>query len=385
MSCPGCARSTLVPGIPVAPKSGGRTWPWVFLVTLLALAVAAAAHMMRPPAEAAGGDIVAGTLSPFIIAAVPALLLALLVGSGALLIRRSFGRSAGLTYSVLLLPLTLLVLLIPGQSRVKMLQMTQVLQDKTQGIQQRVNGYFNKTIRPLLPKPEPTRAEVEAATAGMKEDARKLLSSMVDENGLPQHVDVQFPVGPPPTNEAEKLRVFMQSFFADMVTLQNSYLKELEEAGISTLLAPDRVVSDADFKQTPTMLVQIRAIVQDYKAKADALMVNFPQKIESSDFDQKTKAGMVRGYQQGLAKSMPLFRETWDIEVSSVELMSDILDHLHAKRKSWTLQNGQYMFQEQADVDRFNQLMDELDRGIQRQSEIRQKSMEGVEANMKKF
>lgn len=317
--------------------------------------------------------MIARTLSPLIVAGIPTLLLAILFGSIAMLANRSFNRVAGLVYSLLLLPLILFTYfgdhLMGGEQVGKINALVQNKTASMEGVF--VDAY--EILNRALKNGSANRAAEQAALSGIKEDTEKVLASMLDENGMPKQTNLQFPTTKP-TNDAERLRLFMQTFFSDMANLQNDYLKELETAGIGTLLAADRVTKDTDFSESSATLAKIRKIVQVYKAKSDSLISGMPERIRNSEFASRTKAELQKGYDEGLARSRPLFKENWNIEESLIEVMAKLLEHLHTTRDQWILQNEQLVFHDQAGADRYNELMQEIDRGVQRQTEIRQQS-----------
>lgn len=390
VGCPTCHRSVRVPGPPrVAAPSASRTWLWIGLAVLLAVMLTAAQILMAAQPTAAGADspemasFLARTLSTLAIVGVPALLLAAVGVSLGLLTNPPVSRLTGLVFSILLLPLTVYVLFGDSLTGARQVQnLIRLVETKADAMPRDLARLFTRSSRPSS---TPTRQEVSDAMAGIKADAEKAIANFNDDRILPAP-DLQFPTIPEPANDADKLRVLMQSFFLDMAALQNDYQKDLNAVGIETLLAPERIQADAGFTQSAQMIADMRKIVQKYKARSNALINSMPERLDKTGFNASLKAWLLNGFNQGLTKSLPLLQENWNIEENLVEVMADILSHLKATWSQWSVQDdGQLIFEAQSDADKYNQLMKEMNFMIERQEEINQQSIKATREKMQQL
>ncbi len=65
-------------------------------------------------------------------------------------------------------------------------------------------------------------------------------------------------------------------------------------------------------------------------------------------------------------------REGLDLEDKAVDLFEKAVDHLIATKGKWQPSNGMFMFYQDADLEVFNSLMQQIDDCVQRQQEIQQ-------------
>jgi len=229
--------------------------------------------------------------------------------------------------------------------------------------------------------PAPSKAEVKAAQeviSGLESDIKSITAETVGSDGLPRTTALRFDSKTPASNDMERMRELTQGFFNDMISLQNEYLAALDKAGVDKLLLPQRVADDVGFRDSYAILAKARRTVQDFRGRIDELLLDYPKKFEGSAMSPDTKKSMRTGFQQGLEKSIPLLQETWDIEVASVDRMGDLIELLESKRRFWTPENGQFIFQSDGDLQRFNAIMEQINAGVKRQTEIRQKSLQGA-------
>lgn len=227
----------------------------------------------------------------------------------------------------------------------------------------------------------PSRDEVKSAQeviSGLESDIKSLAAESVGPDGLPRTTALRFDSKTPASNDMERMRELTQEFLNDMISLQNEYLAALDLAGIDKLLVPQRVADDIGFRDSYAILAKARRTVQDFRGRVDELLLDYPKKFERSAMSPDAKKSMRSGFQQGLEKSTPLIKETWDIEVASVDRMGDLIELLESRRKFWTPLNGQFTFQLDGDLQRFNAILEQINDGVKRQTEIRQKSLQGA-------
>jgi hypothetical protein len=175
-----------------------------------------------------------------------------------------------------------------------------------------------------------------------------------------------------------RLRELMQSFFNDMIELQNDYLQSLEDDGIDTLLDANRVARDTGFTESKRTLVRVKRTVADTRSKASRILGDFPERIKDYEFSATSDRKMLEGYQKGLEDALPLFKEMWDLEVEAVEHMEDLIDHLEVTRIYWEPDQGMFMFERDRDLEHFNTIMGKITKCVDRQTEIREKSLKSA-------
>ena len=122
----------------------------------------------------------------------------------------------------------------------------------------------------------------------------------------------------------------------------------------------------------------MKRTVAGARRKASKLLTNFPERIKNYEFEFADDRQMFESYKKGMAKALPLFREVWDLEEASVEHMEDIIDLLEETRRFWESDQGVFMFERDRDLERVNAIMGKITACVDRQTEIREKTLKSV-------
>jgi serine/threonine protein kinase len=214
--------------------------------------------------------------------------------------------------------------------------------------------------------------------SGIEEDMQKMIEEGTGPDGLPKETDFRFEKKSPPADDAERLRELMQSFFNDMLTLQNDYLAALDEDGLNTLLDADRVAKDTGFRDSRAILARLRKTVMIFRTKADGILEDFPKRLNDPSFGKNLNEALHSGYKEGMGKSLPLMKETWDLEVAVIGHMEELIDHLEATRSHWEPEDGMFMFQGDDDLEKFNAIMAKITACVERQTEIKESAQKSA-------
>jgi hypothetical protein len=113
------------------------------------------------------------------------------------------------------------------------------------------------------------------------------------------------------------------------------------------------------------------------------LISDFPKKIDNYGLNEISKNNFIQGFRKGIAKSGPLIKESWDLEVQSVELMSEMINHLESSRARWVVKSGQFIFETDADLKKFNSILSQINSCVERQEEIKKQSKNSTMQNFK--
>ena len=243
-----------------------------------------------------------------------------------------------------------------------------------------VGNLFSRSNTPSYSS-YPKASEIESARntiTGLEDDIQSLIAESVGPDGLPRKTDMRFDSNTPTSDDMGRLRELIQSFFNDMIELQNDYLQALEVDGIDTLLDANRVARDTGFTESRRTLVRVKRTVADTRSKASRILGDFPERIKDYEFSATSDRKMLEGYQKSLKNALPLFKEMWDLEVEAVEHMEDLIDHLEVTRMYWEPDQGMFMFERDRDLERFNSVMGKITNCVDRQTEIREKSLKSA-------
>jgi len=177
----------------------------------------------------------------------------------------------------------------------------------------------------------------------------------------------------PATTDMERMRDFVQGMVVDLATLQNTYLKELNEVGTDHLLDPNRLAADKDFQETHEMLAKITRIIKDTRVKALKLFEELPRRAGNIGLKEADRVGFQREFEEGFNKLLPLLQESWEIESATADRFAQAVEVLETSRGHWEVKDGKFYFGRTADMQRYNEIMAAMVKAGAREQEIQKK------------
>ena len=192
-------------------------------------------------------------------------------------------------------------------------------------------------------------------------------------------------VAPEAENTGEKLLDFMRRFSSDMSHLRQEYHDSIEATGLSRLLDPNRLADDPNLAQSREIHANAVRVVGEYKERAESLLTDFPTRLESFGVDGVTKRIVAKGFEWAVENAAPQFRENWEIEQQTINHMGEVIHLLEKAKGNWAIENGGYSFDRREDLQRFNEIMAQIDAGAQRQAQIREQSANSAGAMLEKL
>jgi serine/threonine protein kinase len=226
-----------------------------------------------------------------------------------------------------------------------------------------------------------TKAEYLNAVSDLEKDVKKIFEEPQGTNALPKNTPVIFNDKPEGDSQEKQLVALVRSFNNDLLSFQKDYESALDKAGINELLDPERIESDHGFIQSRRILSKMREAVQLYRTKSINLLSDFPKKLDNYGFSDSVKKSFLKGYQEGIAKSGPLIKETWDLELVICNSSNELLNHLESSQSRWKAKDGNFIFETDEDLEKFNYIIKKVNACVQRQEEIRKKSQNATLKN----
>lgn len=218
---------------------------------------------------------------------------------------------------------------------------------------------------------------------GMATDIEKMMGEMRDENGLPKESDYRLKTGNTATTDPERMREVFNGFINDLASLQNQYLRDLDKAGLQQLMDPDRIRKDTSFEQTRKILGDCRELANNVRAKGLEYLETFPKRLDGQNFSEKMKQEIREGYADGKKASLAKFTEMWDLELSTMDQMEAACEHLSKTREAWSAQDGQLVFNNDADLEKFNGYIKKIEENTARQTSLRDGSINEAMSELK--
>jgi len=194
------------------------------------------------------------------------------------------------------------------------------------------------------------------------------------------HAEYQSPTSPPaaPKEDSravqeEKIRKVVAEYLAAVTDLGNQYDHDLSEAGLERLFVPDRMAKDKDFKETTAIAAKVRVVSERYRSHATAIFDEFPRRVEASGFGRNTNA-IVAAYNLGLERVRPTMKQMWALEGATMDRVDDVVEHLVKTRKHWAVENGLFVFERTADLNHFQELLEDMQQCAAKEEQLRKES-----------
>jgi hypothetical protein len=215
------------------------------------------------------------------------------------------------------------------------------------------------------------KEEARQFASDLERDLGQFIESTQDADGIPRESNFHLETTPG-RNEMERARNLIASYLNDMAALQNEYLASLDKAGLNSLLDPNRLAKDTDYKESRKIIEDSKACAIAYTKKARAAVNSMPKRVKNAPGPEREKKEFLKGYEESVKRSMPLFEEVWDLEVKSVDYFTTIIDIFEEAHGSWSTQDETFMFEQEKHSDAFNKVLSDLQAGLARQQEIQQ-------------
>lgn len=197
--------------------------------------------------------------------------------------------------------------------------------------------------------------------------------------------DLTFDTHSPGNSDDERVYNLIASAFNDAVHLRNDYELVMKEAGAETLLLPGRLAHETDFRVSHEVLSKVKKIVPEFKKRFEDLFRELPKRARETPSSGSSLQNMEEKYQQALEQTLPSIRESWAIEVQSVELAEQIITFLEIRRGSWTVIDKQIKFEWAADERHFYEIISEYNAGAERVKQLYEKSLDEAKQRLQKM
>ena len=195
-------------------------------------------------------------------------------------------------------------------------------------------------------------------------------------DGSPKLIDETFVPDPNASGTNAEAQKFMSILLNESAALTNQYQLELEEIGWAMILDPSRLESDRSFEKSRALLEEGKAVSEKYRALSRALLEESVQDIQQLDLSDRDKRGFEKGYREGIGRSILIHDQMWDLEAATYEEFEKLIEFFAVNPDSWWIEDGQFVFQTQEQVDEFDQYWANIDRIMLEQQRVQQTNLE---------
>lgn len=180
------------------------------------------------------------------------------------------------------------------------------------------------------------------------------------------------------------------SFLAIFISMiasgqKNDYLLEFEAIGWNSILDPQRIRVDKGLVESKVTIRRAKKIVAKYKEKTNVLLHNAREKIQSLNMSASSKRKALSGFDRGMDKAKNQIDAMWTIEGELLKEFENIINLLSARNGSWVVEEGQILFYNDSDLNRFNSYIASIQSLINQQQQIQKQGLETVNRNFNRL
>lgn len=229
------------------------------------------------------------------------------------------------------------------------------------------------------------KTEAGKAVAEIKKGMDTLTESAIDKNGVPQRIEKPLDTTPVAKGELGQIEEFSKTFMNKMVSQRNNYFLEIDAIGWNTILDADRIAKDKNLSESRLIVKRAKSIIDKYSLQTAELFESGRKSIESMKVSASTKKDTSDGFERGLAKSIPLTKTLWELELKSVKEIESIISLLASRKNKWEIQDGKVVFANTNDLNEFNRHLTTIQELVKQEETIQKKSLESARSSFKKI
>jgi len=199
-----------------------------------------------------------------------------------------------------------------------------------------------------------------------------------DDDGMPVRIEPSFEADPNASGFDGEVQRFVAGILNDNAELANAYRVELEQIGWYSILDPARLVADSTMAESRQLLQAGRSTVSKYRTRSREILENSADAIQGLNMSERDKRSFERGYREKLGSSLGQHDAMWDLEEETFDEFEKIIDLLDGSSGEWSVEDGQFLFTTDEQVDRFNGYLGRIDAIMLEQQEMQRSALEAT-------
>jgi len=211
------------------------------------------------------------------------------------------------------------------------------------------------------------------AYAGPVEDHFETVMRKLKEGKALTPDDLRYPEGLDTGTPEGRAIAIMSQYGYDLTNSSFQYRKEQTEAGFMTIMDPERISKDTDFRQSHELLEKMRGLMAKWRARQEQLRQELPKRLDDAGVTRELRVLALKGFEKALSESKSDFTELWNSEAEAIQCYGEAIGILESARSRWTAVEGRFVFENDQDLRRFNKVATRLMECSTRQREIQQR------------
>jgi hypothetical protein len=225
------------------------------------------------------------------------------------------------------------------------------------------------------------KQEAVQAITEIQDQYAALIRSSVDSQSIPKSIERRIDTTPKAQGELGEVERFMKEFINQMASQRNKYLLEFTAIGWDRILDPRRIENDKTLAESKMTIEKAKAIVEKYDQETNVLLGNARQRIQTLDVSAASKQEMTSSFDRGMEKAKQEIYALWALEKKTVCEFENIFNLLFETRGTWVVSEGQILFHNDDDLNKFNSYIASIQSLVNQQEEIQRRCIETVNRN----
>ncbi|MDH0093499.1 hypothetical protein N7373_18760 [Achromobacter mucicolens] len=193
-------------------------------------------------------------------------------------------------------------------------------------------------------------------------------------SGMPEDVPAIDP-SPKATGAYGEMERAMKTVAGERLAQHRAYLQELKEIGLPRLFDAGRLARDSGLIESRLILEQVEKLVPAYRQQSLDVLDAMPALVRSLTLSEPEKAKILKALADSRAASNEKLRRVWDLETQILHEFGLMITLLDDNRQFWYADRNELKFGRNADLTRFHQHQDTVNRLAREQEQLATQSL----------
>jgi hypothetical protein len=155
------------------------------------------------------------------------------------------------------------------------------------------------------------------------------------------------------TGESGAMVAIVKDEILKLLRMRSGYKTEIHALDLRTAMSPDSLAADGGAAAAHAKITQLRAIIQKYRAEANAIQADARTALANARVDAAFKQGALAGFDKSIGRGQAVTMKIYDYEDATAGELDAMVNDLEHPEKPWRVRNKQIVFSSTHDLDTF--------------------------------
>jgi hypothetical protein len=199
------------------------------------------------------------------------------------------------------------------------------------------------------------------ASAAIVEIQRSVLPLAASAVTTPSPPNVNRAIASSAGGDVGEISKFIQTMAVDVQNLRRDYQAALRGVGWANVLDANRLQTDPNLAGAKKTIRDAQVIVAAFQRRDEELVTTYATRINALAISEASRAQMLQGFRKSAVETKKHLDELWQAEKAIVGAYGNVVDFLAARRSSWQVSSGKFMFVDDRDLANFQTLAKQAD------------------------